>query len=250
LAARELSKSFDGFQAVRRVSFHVNSREIVGLIGPNGAGKTTLFNIVSRYMPADTGTIQFKGEAVEKLPAHQLARRGLVRTFQISRVFSRMTVLENLCFAAADQYGEALWQAFFSPRRMRAKERELRQRAREMLQYFRLGHMADQYAGSLSGGQRKLLEMARALMTEPDMLLLDEPMAGVNPALKEQLLEHILDLRSRGLTFLIVEHDMDMIMRISDRIIAMAHGEVVAQGEPAAVARDPRVVDAYLGASS
>lgn len=250
LVAKALSKSFGGFKAVNQASLTVHQGEIVGLIGPNGAGKTTLFNIVSRFLPADSGTILFKGEHIEKLPVYLVPRRGLVRTFQISRVFSRLTVLENLCFAAPAQFGESLWQAFVGPRRMAREQRLLREKAHELLAYFRLQHMADQYAGSLSGGQRKLLEMARALMTNPDMLLLDEPMAGVNPALKEQLLDHILDQRSRGRTFLIVEHDMDMIMRISDRVIAMAHGEIIADGPPTQVARNPRVVDAYLGATS
>lgn len=247
LRAERVSKVFDGLWAVRDVSLAVRRGEVVGLIGPNGAGKTTLFHVLSRFLPADGGEIWFNGRRIDRLPPYMVPRLGLVRTFQICRVFSRMTVLENLKFAAPDQVGEGLWSSFLRWRRVRQQEAEITRRADELIDYFKLGPVRDAYAGALSGGQRKLLEMARALMTRPAMLLLDEPMAGVNPVLKEQLLGYILDLCRQGITLLVVEHDIDLIMRISNRILVMASGRVIAEGEPDEVRRDPRVVDAYLG---
>lgn len=247
LQSRGVSRSYGGFWAVRDVSVEVMPREIVGLIGPNGAGKTTLFNLLSRFIKADAGQIWFNGQRIDRRAPYRAAQLGLVRTFQISRIFSRMTVQENLMFAAPDQIGENLLRAFFHPARSRKREAEIRHRALELINYFRLERVRDDYAGSLSGGQRKLLEMARALMTSPRMILLDEPMAGVNPALKEELLRFILELREQGMTFLVVEHDLEMIMRISDRILVMAGGSVIAQGLPEEIRRNADVIDAYLG---
>lgn len=250
LDAQGVGKRFGGFWAVQGVSLAVEPEEIIGLIGPNGAGKTTLFNVLSGYLPNDGGAIYFKQQRIDVLPPYQVAHRGLARTFQITRVFSRMSVVDNLRFAAQQQPGESLLRALFSPRAVKRREDEITERAHELIAYFKLERVANEYAGALSGGQRKLLEMARALMTEPDMILLDEPMAGVNPALKEQLLDYILDLRSKGLTFLVVEHDIDMIMRISDRIYVMANGELIASGTPDVVRNNQRVIDAYLGTAS
>lgn len=250
LEARGIGKKFGGFWAVQGVSLSVHTEEIIGLIGPNGAGKTTLFNVLSGYLPNDTGEIFFKDERIDVLESYQVAHRGLARTFQITRVFSRMSVLDNLRFAAPRQAGESLLRGLFAPRAVARREAEITERAHELIKYFKLERLTNEYAGALSGGQRKLLEMARALMTDPDMILLDEPMAGVNPALKEQLLDYILDLRNKGLTFLVVEHDIDMIMRISDRIFVMANGELIASGTPDVVRNNQRVIDAYLGTAS
>lgn len=250
LRAEGISKTFDGFRALNRVSVDVRRGEILGLIGPNGAGKTTLFNVLSRFLAADEGRVWFDGRRIDKLPPDAVARLGLVRTFQISRVFIRMTVEENLLFAAPDQPGESLWRAFLQPRLVRRREAEIRRRAEELIRFFRLEHLRYEYAGALSGGQRRLLEIARAMMTRPTLLLLDEPMAGVNPALRQEMLEYILRLREQGLTLLVVEHDMDVVMRICDRIVVMAHGEVIAEGTPDMVRNDRRVIDAYLGGTT
>ncbi|MBX6350514.1 MAG: ABC transporter ATP-binding protein [Clostridia bacterium] len=247
LRVREARKLFGGFAAVDGVSLDVREGEIVGLIGPNGAGKTTLFSLITLFLPLTSGAVYFRGQRIDGRPPYLPARLGLVRTFQITRVFARMTVLENLMFAAPGQPGESLAELALAPRRVRAHERRVRERADELLRYFNLERVRDQYAGTLSGGQRKLLEMARALMTEPKLMLLDEPMAGVNPTLKEELLGYVLDLRRQGMTFLVIEHDLDMIMRISDRVVAMAEGRVISEGPPEAVRQDPAVVDAYLG---
>lgn len=245
----EAAKSFNGLWAVKSISFRVRSGEIVGLIGPNGAGKTTAFNMISGYLPNDRGEIYFDGGRLDRLPPYMVPRRGLARTFQISRVFSRMSVEDNMLLAATDQPGETLLGSFLRPRLAARREARLKEKARELMAYFNLEKAAGDYAGSLSGGQRKLLEMARALMLDPKLVLLDEPMAGVNPALKGELLEYILDLRARGVTFLIVEHDINMIMQISDRILVMADGRIIARGLPHEVGRNPQVIEAYLGIS-
>ncbi|MBE3589911.1 MAG: ABC transporter ATP-binding protein [Firmicutes bacterium] len=247
LSVRDVRKLFGGFAAVDGVSFDVHPGEIVGLIGPNGAGKSTLFQVISLFLPATSGEVVFMGTPLIGRPPYVPARLGLVRTFQITRVFARMTVLENLMFAAPRQPGEHLQNLLLQPRRVREHEAQVARRAEELVEYFNLGRVRDQYAGALSGGQRKLLEMARALMTEPRMMLLDEPMAGVNPALKEELLRYIRDLREKGMTFLVIEHDMDMIMRICDRIVVMANGRIIAEGDPQSVRENRAVIDAYLG---
>ncbi|HET7093130.1 MAG TPA: ABC transporter ATP-binding protein, partial [Thermomicrobiales bacterium] len=213
-----------------------------------GAGKTTMFNLLSGFVRPDGGAIDFDGWSCAGQPSHALAAAGLVRTFQIPRVLTRMTVLENMMLAGTGQPGEALGAALLRPRRVAQREREIREQARETLALIRLDRLANDYAGTLSGGQRKLLEFGRALMTRPRMLLLDEPMAGVAPALALQLLEHIIELRaSRGTTFLVIEHDMEMVMAISDRIVVMDEGAVIAEGLPGEIQRNERVIAAYLG---
>jgi neutral amino acid transport system ATP-binding protein len=241
-------KRFGGIHAVDGASFEVADGSVTALIGPNGAGKTTLFNVVTGFDPADRGSVRFDGEEVAQLPAHRLARRGMVRTFQLTRALAAMPVIDNMLLAAPDQPGERLANVVFRPRAVRAREREVTEQAEELLEVFGLRDHADAYAGTLSGGQRKLLEMARALMARPRMLLLDEPMAGINPTLGRRLLDHIQRLRrEEGVTFLFVEHDMEVVMNHSDRVIVMAEGRVIAAGEPHEVRGDQAVVDAYLG---
>lgn len=248
LSVRGLRKAFDGIHAVDGASFDVKEGWIASLIGPNGAGKTTAFNCIAGLYRSDGGTVTFGGRRIDGMGAHRVARAGLVRTFQQPRALLRMSVLENLMLAAPHQPGEHLWRAVLTPRSARRREREIRERAKELLSVVQLESHATQYAGALSGGQRKLLEFARALMAEPRMILLDEPMAGVNPSLGVQLLEHMREARGeRKITFLMVEHDLAAVMAVSDWVLVMSEGRVIAEGPPEMVSRDETVINAYLG---
>jgi neutral amino acid transport system ATP-binding protein len=248
LEVEGLVRSFGGIRAVDRASLCVRRGSITALIGPNGAGKTTLFNVVTGFYRPEAGSVRFDGLPVAGLPPHRLAGMGMVRTFQITKALARMPVVDNVMLAAPDQPGERLWRLLLRPGSARRREREVRADALELLDLFDLARVADEYAGTLSGGQRKLLELARALMTRPRLLMLDEPMAGINRTLGATLLEHIERLRDeRGVSFLYIEHDMDVVMGHSDRVIVMANGRVIADGEPEEVRGDQRVIDAYLG---
>jgi neutral amino acid transport system ATP-binding protein len=247
LEVLDVVRAFGGVRAVDGASFEVEAGSITGLIGPNGAGKSTLFNCISGFVRPQSGRVLLDGTRIDRRAPHRIARAGLVRTFQTPRALTRMTVLENVMLAAPRHGGERLTGSL-APR-TRRREREVRKRAAELLGLVRLDGHAPALAGTLSGGQRKLLELVRALMAEPRILLLDEPMAGVSPTLRVELLEHILALRKRdGITLLIVEHDLDFVMRASDRVIVMNDGRVITQGSPSDVRADERVVDAYLGA--
>lgn len=247
LVADGVVRRFGGLRAVDVDHLEIQRGVISALIGPNGAGKTTLFNLLTGFDKADGGSWSFDGRRVHSLPAYKVARLGMVRTFQLTRVLARLTVLENMRIAAVGQRGERLARAMLAPL-WRSQERDVTERALALLERFGLAGMRDEFAGSLSGGQRKLLEMARALMVEPKLVMLDEPMAGVNPALKQSLLGHVKSLRDEGMTVLFVEHDMDMVRDISDWVVVMAQGGLIAEGPPRAVMADQRVVDAYLGA--
>jgi neutral amino acid transport system ATP-binding protein len=249
LEVREVVRTFGGLRAVDGASLEVETGSVTALIGPNGAGKSTLFNVISGFLSAERGTVRFEGRDIERSPPHRIAQRGLVRTFQVPRTLTRMSVVDNVLVAATQHPGERL-NGLVS-RASRQRERRARERAAELLELFRLDHHANDYAGVLSGGQRKLLDFARVLMAEPRLVLLDEPMAGVNPTLGRQLVEHVLRLRAdEGMTFLFVEHDLDIVMEASDRVIVMNEGRVIAGGTPDEVRRDQRVVDAYLGTAS
>ncbi len=248
LEVQGLRKSFGGVAALDEASFVVEEGSITALIGPNGAGKTTAFNVISGFLKPDAGTIRFAGRSIEGLRNDLVARAGLVRAFQSPRVLTRMSVMDNMLLAGKDQPGERLSLTWLAPRRVASRELEVHRRALDLLELLRLLPLAEAYAGTLSGGQRKLLELGRALMVEPRMILLDEPMAGVAPVLAEQLLEHIRRLRAeRGVTFCVIEHDMDVVMSVSDRVIVMDEGRVIAEGTPDAIQRSERVIEAYLG---
>ena len=244
----DVSRRFGGITACDRTTLDVERGSITALIGPNGAGKTTLFNVVTGFYPPESGEILFEGRSVFRRPPHVIAERGMVRTFQITKALAAMPVIDNMMLAGPDQPGERLRNLVLRPGAVRRRERELREQALELLGVFNLERLADDYAGTLSGGQRKLLELARALMARPKALLLDEPMAGINPALGRRLLDHMQRLRAEeGMTFLFIEHDMEVVMEHADRVIVMAQGRVIADGPPDEVRRDQAVIDAYLG---
>ena len=249
LAADDVHRSFGGVRAVDVDHIEVGRGSVVALIGPNGAGKTTLFNVLTGFERADGGTWSFDGQDLSGRPAYAVARAGMVRTFQTARVFPRLSVLDNIRMAAKGQKGERLRSALL-PWVWRAEEAQLGERAAELGRWVGLGDKLDDKAGTLSGGQRKLLELARGVMAAPRLLMLDEPMAGVNPALRQLLLDKIRELPGEGITVLFVEHDMDVVSAISDVVICMAEGRIIASGTAGEVASDERVVEAYLGGSS
>ncbi|MDX2378737.1 MAG: ABC transporter ATP-binding protein [Acidimicrobiia bacterium] len=245
LTADSVVKTFGGLTAVNVDHVEIQRGAITALIGPNGAGKTTFFNLLTRFDERDFGHVELDGESIDKVHPYQLAQRGMVRTFQLTKALSRMTVLENMKLGAQDQIGERFWKALLPI--WRRQDREVGERADVLLDRFNLTHMRDEFAGTMSGGQRKLVEMARALMTEPKLVMLDEPMAGVNPALTQSLLGHVKGLRAEGRTVIFVEHDMDVVRDISDWVVVLAEGAIIAEGTPDDIAADPAVIDAYLG---
>ena len=247
LVADSINRTFGGLVAVDVGHIEVQRNSITALIGPNGAGKTTFFNLLTGFDTPNSGTWHFNGQSLNGVSPYKVARRGMVRTFQLTKSLSRMTVIENMRLGAAGQQGEKLWAAPFRFL-WSAQEAEITQRAEALLERFKLDHMRGEFGGSLSGGQRKLLEMARALMVEPEMVMLDEPMAGVNPALKQSLLEHVKGLKDEGRTVLFVEHDMDMVHEIADWVVVMAEGQIIAEGPPSFIGANQDVIDAYLGA--
>ena len=246
LTADNIRREFGGIVAVDVDHFEVQKGSITALIGPNGAGKTTFFNLLTGFDQPNSGQWNFNGKAMNGVASHRTAALGMVRTFQLTKSLTKLSVMENMRLGATDQKGEKWWNGLFAAV-WKGQEAEITQRADELLSRFKMDHMRDEYAGSLSGGQRKLLEMARALMTNPTLVMLDEPMAGVNPALKQSLNQHIRGLRDDGMTVLFVEHDMDMVHDISDWVIVMAEGRIIAEGTPDDISSNPAVIDAYLG---
>jgi branched-chain amino acid transport system ATP-binding protein len=246
LVADGVTRRYGGLTAVEVDHLELQRGVITSLIGPNGAGKTTFFNLLTGFDKANEGTWTFEGEKANGVRPHHLARRGMVRTFQLTKALGRMTVLDNMLLAGRDQTGESALKSLVKPL-WRDEETANIERAHELLTRFKLDALAAEYAAGLSGGQRKLLEMARALMTDPTLVMLDEPMAGVNPALTQSLLGHVTALRDEGMSVLFVEHDMDVIMTISDWVVCMAEGKIIAEGRPADIAGNDAVIEAYLG---
>ncbi len=248
LIVKGIHKSFGGLKALNGVSLEVEKGSITGLIGPNGSGKTTLFNIMSGFYTKDRGEIYFKGRRIDGLPPHEIARRGLCRTFQISQSPQGMTVLENMLLAPQGQLGEGVVNALLRYRKILSQERANFERARSLLELVGLLDLRDEYAGNLSGGQKKLLSLARILMADPDLILLDEPTAGVNPTLTKSLLGVIKKLQSeREKTFLAIEHNMKVISGICNKVVALNFGKVIAEGTPEEVQKSEEVLEAYLG---
>jgi len=246
LVVKSVSKSFGGLKAVDVKHLEIESGVITALIGPNGAGKTTFFNLLTAFDSIDSGSIALFGKDIVGVASHNLAKQGMVRTFQLTKALSKMTVIDNLKLGALHQSGENFIKSLFTPI-WSPQEREIEARADALLDRFNLSHMRDEFAGTMSGGQRKLLEMARALMTNPQILMLDEPMAGVNPALTQSLLGHVKSLRDEGRTVIFVEHNMDVVRDISDWVVVMAEGAIIAEGTPDHIRSNQVVIDAYLG---
>jgi ABC-type branched-subunit amino acid transport system ATPase component len=246
LVVQELHRRFGGVSAVDGASFTASAERITGLIGPNGAGKSTVLNVIAGALKPTSGSVNYRGRRISGLPPYRIARLGLIRTFQLSAEFSQLTVMENLLVAAPSQVGESLSAAALGKWRWRRQEQHHVERAWGLLDRFNMSDHADEYAGNLSGGQKRLLELMRALMTGPDLLLLDEPMAGVNPTLSRSIERHLLELRDEGLSMLLVEHELGVVDRLCDPVIVMARGRVIAQGTMKQLRSDQEVLDAYL----
>ena len=248
LRIRGVQKSFGGLMAVNSVTLDVSPGIITGLIGPNGAGKTTLFNLISGLYKSEAGTIHLKGERIDGLPPHQIFHKGISRTFQIARELKLMTVLENLMLVPIGQTGESLLLTWFRPRQVRKEEKEIKEKALEVLEFVNLIDLKDEYADSLSAGQKRLLELARTMMSDPKIILLDEPGAGVNPTLLKHLVGYLRQIvEDHGMTLFLIEHDMDLVMNTCDQVVVMNYGEILTEGPPEIIRRDPRVLEAYLG---
>lgn len=250
LEIKDLRKNFGGVKAVDGCSLNVKKGTITGLIGPNGAGKTTLFNLITGFYKPNGGEIRFKGEQIEGLPPHKIFHKKICRTFQVTRELKQMTVLENLMVIPKKQVGEKFWNPWLQPGSVRRQEKEIMEKALNVLEFVDLIKLKDEYAGYLSSGQKKLLELARTMMADPELILLDEPGAGVNLTLMSKLVEYIKRLcQEKGVTFFLIEHDMDLVMNLCNPVIVMSNGKKLVEGTPDKIKKDERVLDAYLGGS-
>jgi len=248
LAIKNVTKKFGGLYAVNDCSFSVQLGTITGLIGPNGAGKTTLFDVITGFQRPDGGNVSLQDSDITGLLPHRVFQRGVCRTFQIPREFKELTVLENLMLVPARQIGERLWNSLFRMRLVHRQEQTIHEKAIEVLEFLKLSHLKDEYANTLSGGQKKLLELARTMMADPQLILLDEPGAGVNRTLLKDLADHIKSLsREQAMTFLVIEHDMDFVMGLCNPIVVMSEGRKLMEGTPTQVQQDSAVLNAYLG---
>ena len=247
LEVTDLKKSFGGIKAVDIQSLKLNKDQLTSIIGPNGAGKTTFFDLISGFQNSDNGDIYLNDKDISNFQPYKIARMGMVRTFQLTKVFDRMTVLENLLFSGSEISNESLFKSIIKSKSQKNYEEHLRDKARDIMDELNILHMEDSYARELSGGQKKLLELARSIINEPEILLLDEPLAGVNPKLAEDILSLIKKLSNKGITILMVEHNIEAVMKISDRIVVLAEGSLIADGNPNDIRTDTNVIEAYLG---
>lgn len=247
ISVNNLKKSFGGLKAVDVQELSFKEGELTSIIGPNGAGKTTFFDLISGFQDADSGSIFLKDKNISNAQPYKIARMGMVRTFQLTKVFDRMTVMENLLFSGSNIKNDSFLRSFIKLNSQKLYESNLREKANEIMNDLNIGHMANSYARELSGGQKKLLELARSIINEPEILLLDEPLAGVNPKLAEDILSLITKLSDSGITILMVEHNIEAVMKISERIVVLAEGSLIADGIPNEIRTDNNVIEAYLG---
>ena len=247
LSVHNLVKEFDGLTAVSGLNFTVEPETITGLIGPNGAGKTPTSNMITGHVKPSHGSIHFDGDDITDLRPHQAFHLGVVRTFQIPRPFSGMTVLENLTMVPGNQIGEKIWNNWLRSSTVEKEELRIQEKANELLEFLNLADLRNEFSGNLSGGQLKLLELGRALMSDPKLILLDEPAAGVNPTLLEEIIERIREIHRQGVTFLIIEHNMELVMRLCSSVLVMVEGGILMEGSPDDIRSDPRLIDAFLG---
>ena len=247
IEVKNLKKTFGGLTAVDIKELRFNNGELTSIIGPNGAGKTTFFDLISGFQNSDSGDIYLKDKDVSNSQPYKIARMGMVRTFQLTKVFDRMTVLENLLFSGSEVNNDSLIKSVIKSKSQRKYEENLKDKAKNILEELNILHMADSYARELSGGQKKLLELARSIINEPEILLLDEPLAGVNPKLADDILSLIKKLSNEGITILMVEHNIEAVMKISERIVVLAEGSLIADGNPNEIRTDRNVIAAYLG---
>ena len=250
LKVTDLKKSFGGLKAVDVQSLNLNTNELTSIIGPNGAGKTTFFDLISGFQDSDEGKVYLNDKNITRSQPYSIARLGMIRTFQLTKVFDRMTVLENMMFSASTVNNDSFIRSLIRLPSQKTTEKNIKEKSFEIMKDLNIDHMANSYARELSGGQKKLLELGRSIINDPDILLLDEPLAGVNPKLAEEILQIILNLSEKGITILMVEHNIEAVMKISQRVIVLAEGMVIADDTPENVRSDEKVIEAYLGSEN